>query len=133
MSENEIVEIIQQTKKKVDSEYEFGLSLRQIKNIAVKLLDKGLTREEFEMALESTAKMRAAVNFSIDHVIGKVNANCRYYTSTDYLIDRVLISMGKSDKEYKNIPFNHLLESEVNDIEMDLRLDCMYSRKRAMN
>lgn len=118
-SEEEIKEVL----TRLESEYEFSLTERQIKNIAKKLENyKFNTEEEKLLALEYSCKIKNEINNYISFNVHNNNLRKYYsYNTIDYSINRVLDVINK--REIKYINTNSYLENNVSYVESLLRLE----------
>ena len=126
---NDIYNYVDYVYLKLNDEYEFSLSKRQIMNIAVNLLKYNITDEEFLTALEYASKIRTTIKFYITHVLYPYNTKWNYYNTIDYAINRALGAMGIIEPEIKIIQFNDRLEQEIYIIENEIKLNNMHVKK----
>ena len=105
MDEFELEMLITDVQEKYDDGQDYDLTERQVKNIALKLLDYNLEKEDFIEALEYTVKIRKTANFYKLHCIRRYDPRWNPYFSIGYQIKRVLITMGVLEGEYNPILF----------------------------
>jgi len=118
-SEEEIKEVL----TKLEYEYEFSLTERQIKNIAKRLENYEFKSEEEKLlALEYSCKIKNEINNYISFNVHNNNLRKYYSCNTiDYSINRVLDTINKN--EIKHIEANSHLENNVSYVESLLRLE----------
>lgn len=114
---DEIKEVV----KKLENEYEFSLSERQVKNIAKKLQDYDFNYEDRLLALEYACRIKNEINNYIRFNVFNYNLKKYYhYNTIDYAIDRVLSIIY--DGEIDHI-FNSYLEHSVAFVDSLLILE----------
>ena len=132
MDEFELEMLITGVQEKYDGGQDYDLTERQVKNIALKLLEYDLEPEDFIDALEYTVKIRKTANFYKLHCIRRYDPRWNYYFSIGYQVKRVLVTMGLLEGEYNPILFNINLEDSITSVEDEIRIKNIYKRKMQM-
>lgn len=132
MDEFQLEMFITSMYEKYDEGQPYDLSERQIKNIALKLLEYDLEERDFVEAFEYTIKMKKEANFFKTCCMREYNPKWNPYFAIGYYIKRVLVTMGLSEEEYNPILFNNNLEDRLSNVEDEIRLNNICKLKRSM-
>ena len=130
MNEFEIEELVLTIYEKYDNGQPYALSERQVRNIAIKLLEYDLEVNDFAKALENVVKMKKEATFFKVCCIRQYNPKWNPYFSISYYIKRVLITMGLLEGEYEPILFSSNLETRLSEVENEMIINNMYTRTR---
>ena len=120
MSGEEIFNRIEYIKYKLDSEYEFSLSTKQIMNIAKELSKYELPDiKDYLIALEYACKMRIQILNHIEHCESMYQKRFNSFNNISYVVKRALSVIGKVEPvkpiDIKYLEINvEYLEREMN-------------------
>lgn len=109
--------------KKLENEYEFSLTEKQVKNIAKRLNEyKFNTKKQRLLALEYSCRIKNEINNYIDFNVHNNNLKKYYsYKTIDYSINKVLDILNNN--EVNHINNNSNLENNILFIESLLRIE----------
>ena len=109
--------------KKLENEYEFCLTKRQVSNVAKRLEEYTFkTERERLLALEYSCKIKNEIKNYVDfNVLYNNLKNYYHYNTIDYAINRVLSVINNEDIDYINN--NSHLESNILFVESLLRFE----------